>query len=251
MRMLDTQILVHMQAGRRPELRSGAIASVAAKEFLIAYGTEPDRERYYTSYALTRGRPNGLLADAKTKARHATMRQKADRLLIDFRHEQATVVEYGNRTFAEMINYARADSFGAAIAALAKEEQRPLRQRFRFLVDRSIKCFALEEESLAIGLDILDELLDGYAPKVNFLNTLRDTMILGVAVKHGVPLQTEDKLLGKLAASRFGVGVHDEGEDVVVDFGTAAATARRPRAENRGYINRGWRIATDARPGPG
>lgn len=249
--MLDTQILVHMQAGRRPHLRSGTIASVAAKEFLITYSADPDRERYYASYRLTRCSPLAHDVNAKTRARHATMRQKTDRLIIDFSNEQASVVEYGNRTFAQMINDARADSFEAAIAALSKDEQRALRHRFRFLVERSIKCFALEEESLAIGLDILAELLDSHAPKQNFLNTLRDTMILGVAVKHGIPLQTEDKLLGKLAAARFGVELHDEGDDVVVDFGTADRDARRPRAESRGYINRGWRIAANARLGAG
>lgn len=251
MRMLDTQILVHMKAGRRPPPRSGAIASVAAKEFLIAYGAEPDRERYYASYARAWAHPSAPFHGAKATARHPTIRQKTDRLVIDFADEQASVVEYGSRTFAKMINEARGDCFDAAIAALPKDEQRPLRQRFRFLVGHSLKCFALEGESLAIGLGILDELLDSHAPKRNFLNTLRDTMILGVAVKHGIPLQTEDKLLGTLAAARFGVRVHDEGDDVIVDFGAAASSGRRPRAESRGYIHRGWRIATDARSGGG
>lgn len=251
MRMIDTQILIHMQAGRRRTPLSGAIASVAAKEFLIAYDSKPNRERYYPSPALAWAHQNVRLPDAAGRARHPSRRQTTDRLIIDFTDEQASVVEYGNRTFAKIINEARSDCFDAAIAALQKDEQRSLRQRFRFLLDHSFQCFALEEESLVIGLDILDELLRSHAPKQNFLNTLRDTMILGVAVKHGIPLQTEDKLLGKLAATKFGVGMRDEGSDVIVDFGAVAPNVRRSRAESKGYINRGWRIATDTRPGAG
>lgn len=250
MRMIDTQILVHMHAGRREAPTSGAIASVAAKEFLIAYGPGPDRERYYPRPALAWGPQHFRVPDAEARARHPSGRQTMDRLIIDLADQQTSVVEYGNRTFAKIINEDRSECFDAAIAALEKNEQRSLRQRFRFLVDHSLRCFALEEESLAIGLDILDDLLLDNAPKKNFLNTLRDTMILGVAVKHGIPLQTEDRLLAKLAATRFGVGLRDEGTDVIVDFGTAVGSGRVPRSESKGYINRGWRIAVDDRPRP-
>ncbi len=249
--MIDTQILVHMQTGRRRAPFQGAIASVAAKEFLTAYGSKLCGERYYLSPSLAWANQHVRLPDAEGRARHPIRRQMTDRLIIDFPDQRKTVVEYGNRTFAKIINDARLDCFDAAIAALEKAEQRALRQRFRFLIKHSLQCFALEEESLAIGLDILDELLRSHAPKKNFLNTLRDTMILGVAVKHGIPLQTEDKLLAKFAATRFGVGLFDEASDVIVGFGTAAPNARPLRTESKGYVNRGWRIATDARWGAG
>lgn len=251
MRMIDTQILVQMQAGRRRAPLQCAIASVAAKEFLIAYGANLCRDRYYISSALAWTHQYIRLPDAESRARHPVRRQMTDRLIIDFPDQRKTVVEFGNRTFAKIINDARLDCFDSAIAALQKEEQRALRQRFRFLIEHSLQCFALEEESVAIGLDILDELLRSHAPKKNFQNTLRDTMILGVAVKHGIPLQTEDKLLAKFVAARLGVGLLNEGSDVIVDFGTVASSARPLRVESKGYINRGWRIATDARLGAG
>lgn len=251
MRMLDTQVLVHMQSGRRPAPIQGAIASVAAKEFLIAYGNKSDRERYYPSPAMSWRHSPVALADAASRARHVTRRKSAERLIIDFPDQKETVIEFSNRTFAKIVNDRRPDAFDAAIAGLAREDQRGLRSRFSFLVEHSVQCFALEEQALAFGLDILAELLTSHAPKANFLNTLRDTLILGVAVKHGIPLQTEDKLLGKLAAARFGVNSFNEGEDIIVDFGTAASTFRPPRLESKGYIHRGWRIATDARPGAG
>lgn len=144
MRMIDTQILVHMQAGWRQAPLQGAIASVAAKEFLTAYGSKLCRERYYPSPALAWTHQYMRLPDAEGRARHPSRRQMTDRLIIDFPDQRKTVVEYGNRTFAKIINDARLDCFDAAIAALQKDEQRALRQRFRFLVEHSLKCFALE-----------------------------------------------------------------------------------------------------------
>lgn len=97
MRMLDTNVLVHMQSGRRAAPIQGAIASVAAKEFLIAYGNKPDRERYYPSPAMSWRHSPVALADAAGRARHPTRRKFAERLIIDFPDQKETVIEFSNR----------------------------------------------------------------------------------------------------------------------------------------------------------
>lgn len=243
MRMIDTQILVHMKAGRRAVPIEGAVASVSAKEFLIMYGQQANRDRYYLSLRRHKQSLLGAQINTGSPPGHPIRRQSTDRLSIDFNNEYPSLVEYGSLAVSHCVNNARIDIFAEALGALPKQEQRSLRERFMFLLEKQFRCYALEEESVSIGLDILNEFLANYEAKGNFCNTVRDAMILGTAVKHGAPLQTEDKLLAKLAAKRFGAGLHHDGDDIVVDFGRSPATKRRLPFESKGYINRGWRIA--------
>jgi len=244
MRMVDTQILIHIEAGRRPLPSGGALASVAAKEFLLMYGPHAKRDRYYIP--VTSGRHLPPPAAIVGTARERPVRAVAtDRMLIDFNNEHPTLIEFGSFAVTNVINSQAGHLFDWGVATLEKGDQRLLRKRFRFLVSHSFRCFALEEEAVALGLDILARFLEEHSPKANFRNTVRDALILGTAAKHGIPLHTEDKLLAKLTAARFGARLHHEGEDLVIDFPRVSQPRRDPKRESKGYINRGWRVATN------
>ncbi|MDA9528979.1 hypothetical protein [Bradyrhizobium sp. CCBAU 25338] len=244
--MVDTQILVHMQAGRRVMPAHATIASVSAKEFLIMYGNKPDRDRYYVPLRLGRHSLMGPPAVLQMPAGHPFRRIGTDRLLIDFNQEHPSLVEFGSNAIASAINSARSDLFKAGVMVLRKAEQRNLEKRFRFLIENGIRCEALEENAVGYGLDILDRFLSDYAPKGHFRNTVCDALILGTAIRHRIPLQTEDKLLARLTAKMFGTRFYQEGEDLVIDFETPSVVRRR-HGESKGYIHRGWRIAVDPR----
>ncbi|WP_066629746.1 hypothetical protein [Brevundimonas vesicularis] len=242
MRMIDTQILINMQAGRRPPVMLGAVASVSAFEFLKAYSKDPQRARYYVPLRLGFHALVGSPEQAPSPT-HSSRRNRTDRLLIDLGGDHKPIVEYGSLAVTQAINSGRPEIFNAAVEGLGKADERELRQRFRFLLDRGFRGFALEPEAAGLGLEILDVLLTSHAPKANFVNTVRDCLILGVAVKHGVPLQTEDKLLARLAAQHFAASTHLEGDDLILDFSAGPTDRKHLREESKGYIHRGWRIA--------
>jgi hypothetical protein len=47
LRMLDSQVLVHMHKGRRAMENGFTIASLSAQEFLLSYGSDLRHPRYY------------------------------------------------------------------------------------------------------------------------------------------------------------------------------------------------------------
>lgn len=244
MRMIDTQILINMQAGRRPPATSVALASVTAFEFLKAYGEEPQRARYYVPLRMGIHALMGTPEQAPSPT-HPSRRNRTDRLIIDLGGDHKPIVEYGSVAVTQAINARRPEIFDAAVEGLGKSDERRLRQRFRYLLDQGFRAFALEPAAAELGLEVLNALIKSHAPKANFLNTVRDCMILGVAVKHGIPLQTEDKLLARLAARHFAAPVYVEGDDLVLDFEAIPSDRRLRREESKGYIHRGWRIAED------
>lgn len=244
MRMIDTQILINMQAGRRPPATSGAVASVSAFEFLRAYSEDPQRARYYVPLRMGVHALMGNPEQAPSPT-HPSRRNRTDRLVIDLGGDHKPIVEYGSVAVTQAINARQPEIFDAAVEGLGKSDERRLRQRFRYLLDHEFRAFALEPEAARLGLEVLNLLIESHAPKANFLNTVRDCMILGVAVKHAVPLQTEDKLLARLAARYFGAPVHLDGDDLVLDFEAVRSDRRHRREESKGFIHRGWRIADD------
>lgn len=247
--MIDTQILINMEAGRRPPASDGVVASVSAFEFLRAYSKDPQRARYYVPL-----RPGlrSLLGgpDQPASPTHPTRRNRTDRLLINLGGDHQPIVEYGSVAVTLAINSGRPEVFDEAVDGLGKAEERQLKQRFCFLLARGFRGFALEPEAASYGLEVLNILLKSHAPKADFLNTVRDCMILGIAVKHAIPLQTEDKLLARLAAEHFAAPVHLEGDDLILDFDAAPAERKYVREESKGYIHRGWRIAEDRKRTP-
>ena len=250
MRMIDTQILVHMNAGRRPLPIEAAVASVSVKEFLVMYGQQASRDRYYLGLRLGMHAFLDSRKDAGSPPAHPTRRRNADKLIIDLNNQYPSLIEYSHLAISHYLNNRRTDTFKEAIGTLPKHDQKSIEKRIRFLIDGPFKCFALDKDSATLGLDILCTFLEDNNPKKNFLNTLRDALILGTAVKHRLLLQTEDKLLAKLAAKLFDADMHHEGADLIVDFGGSLVGERTGRSESKGYINRGWRIAVEKQRGP-
>lgn len=249
MRMIDTQILIHMASGRREPIFDAALASVSANEFLRAYGPDPTRARYYVPLRLGIHGVSPASTAEVPPPDHPARRQRTDRIVIDLTGVHPAVVEYGSYAMSDAINAFKPDLFAAAIVGLPKREQRDLKRRFRFLADQRFRCMSLEAGAVELGLDILSEFLERHAAKANFRNTLCDTLILGTALKHRMPLHTEDTVLARLAAARFGARAYAEGEDLVVDF--EPAPVRRPgRSDSKGYIHRGWSFAVKKRRSP-
>lgn len=242
--MIDTQILVHMLAGRRPRIQHGAIASVSAKEFLLAYGPDFNRARYYVPLASSIHSAGIEFARLDRPKDHPSHRRGTDKIHIDFRNDYPSIVEFSDRAFAAAINQGRLGLFKAGINSLEKSEQRNLRDRFEFLTKQNFRCYALERKSVEIGLSILDNFLAKHTPKSNFQNTVRDALILGTSVRHKAQLQTEDKLLARVAVEMFAGEVKSEGDDLIVGFENSSKDKVFERFESKGYIHRGWRIAT-------
>jgi predicted nucleic acid-binding protein len=248
--MIDTQILIHMIAGRRPRIQGGAIASVSAKEFLLAYGPESNRARYYVPLALGMHTAGAEFARLDRPKDHPSHRRATDRIIIDLKSDHPSIVEFSDRALAVAINQRRPALFDAGINALAKSEQRNLKDRFAFLVACDFRCFALEREAVELGLTILDKFLAHHTPKNNFRNTVRDALILGTAVKHKTSFRTEDKLLARTGAEIFDGKLTVQGADLAIGFGNSVSGGGDQRNESKGYIHRGWRIAADIRRAP-
>jgi predicted nucleic acid-binding protein len=245
--MFDTQILVHMQAGRRPVPVEGSFSSVAAKEFLIMYGDQPQRDRYYVPW-----KPHGPLlctlgAPEARPANRPAFKGATDRIVVDFANEHPPFYEFGSNAVAGVINEGAEEVYNASLSSLSRGDQRVLKRRFRFLRERGFRCFALDESAIALGLDVLDALMTKYTPKSDFRNTVRDALILGTAAKHGIPLQTEDKLLAELAGAHFSVPVDGAGSDAVIAFERPLTSPGGRSKESKGYIHRGWQMAVNRR----
>ena len=161
---------------------------------------------------------------------------------MNFNGQYPSITEYGNLAFASAINTANVLAFYQAIEVLPKADQRSLRERFAFLVERGVRCHALEQYTVEIGLELLAELLDENAPKANFRNTVCDMMILATAIKHKCELITEDKLLSRAAAKRYRAPIKELGELIQIDFTGTDNDRKRGREESKGYIQRGWKI---------
>jgi predicted nucleic acid-binding protein len=203
--MLDSQVLVHMHKGRRGSESGFTIASVSAQEFLLSYGLDPKHPSYYLPLRMGPYHAYPIYRDRSASQKLASMRRRTDKLIIDFNGQYPAIVEYGSRAFASAINLGNAKVFYEAMEILPKVDQRSLKDRFDFLVESGVRCQALEQQTIEIGLDLLAELIfiGESAPKANFRNTVCDLMILATAIKHKCELITEDKLLSRTAAKRY------------------------------------------------
>lgn len=211
----------------------------------MMYGANPQAARYYVPVWVHPMMSFALMQRGALAIGHTTRKGSTDRIVIDFNNQHPSVVEFSSLAIANAINGRAAPIFDMGIGALEKGLQRTLRRRFSYLLGMDIHCYALEDNAIAIGLEILDRFLDQHAPKANFPNTVRDAFILGTAVRHKAPLHTKDKLLNKQAAEWFGASTQTEGDGIVIDFDRAQTGKRSARAESKGYINRGWRIGVE------
>lgn len=166
--MIDTQILVHMEAGHRPVPPEPVLGSVAAKEFLMMYGRHLNRDRYYLPvlppYVLTPElRSLGSPGRERLYGPHAT-----DRILIEFNNLHPTLIEYGSYAVTVFVNSGRPIMFDWSVAPLGKSVQKVLKRRFRYLLACGFRCFALDEEAAGLGLDILASFLGSTRRKLIF-----------------------------------------------------------------------------------
>jgi hypothetical protein len=214
--MLDSQVLVHMHKGRRGSESGFTIASVSAQEFLLSYGLDPKHPSYYLPLRMGPYHAYPIYRDRSAAQKLASMRRRTDKLIIDFNGQYPAIVEYGSLAFASAINLGNAKVFYETIEILPKVDQRSLKDRFDFLVESGVRCQALEQQTIEIGLDLLAELIGESAPKANFRNTVCDMMILATAIK--CELITEDKLLSRTTAKRYRAPVKEIGGLIEIDF---------------------------------
>jgi hypothetical protein len=249
--MLDTQILVHMKNGKRRPQQDFAIASVSANEFLFAYDqSNPKVARYYVPLYFGRGHrltpPGGQMQPSN----HFSRRHRTDRIVIDFNNQHPPMVEYGSVAIAAAINNQNVRLFDYATEHLPKQDKRSIKDRFVFLMQQRVRCVALDETTIEVGLELLSKFLEVHSPKGEFRNTVCDRLILAVAQKHGLTFRTEDCLLQRFAASRHGAPTRHADDDLVIDFAAASPHPTRNSGESKGFIHRGWQIAVERQHRP-
>jgi hypothetical protein len=118
------------------------------------------------------------------------------------------------------------------------------KKRFQYLISNGFHCRPLTESAIEVSLDLLDRFTQRYSIKGNFRNSLNDMLIYGIAVVSHEELRTEDGLLARFAAERHGVAHYREDSDLILDFSQPCRPYRKAR-DNKGYVNRGWRIAVE------
>lgn len=250
----DTQIVSYYFSGALPlsPFDGVQISSITAAEFLLVQTTEPTRARYYPLLPARYGHVGAVaqlaLPDALGSRKHAERgKNRTDQLLLDFGSTYPALIEYGGMALTQLINEKQERLYAASIAHLQKTTRKLLREKFTFLLDHNFSCTAVTPQVADIGLELLSRFTEKYTPKGNLRNTVNDVLVLATAISNEAALRTEDKLLNRFAQEVTGARSEMEGALMTLDFTPAAVTSRRPSLESKGYINRGWRIATDNR----
>lgn len=241
--LLDTQI-ISAYWKNRASVVDGYISSVTAKEFLETYDLNNTIiDKYYVP--IFSGRHVDMLSirhggrvvrERKPSARHC------DKIIIDFNGDYSTLVEHGSKSISLSINQPRQRNFYWATSFLTKSFRRRIRDRYKYMISKKVKCLTLNHEIIDAAMDLLHNFELKYSIKGNFRNSFNDFMILSTSVHHQMPLHTEDSLLARFAAQRFGGKIIEQRNEVVIDFDNEK-TKNTKRKDSKGYIHRGWKIA--------
>jgi predicted nucleic acid-binding protein len=244
--IIDTQILsqTYNDAQHGRPASDKLIASVTAKEFLLAQSIESKRPSYYVLHPAMFARwgteqvtlPNHRLArkDAKKNI------DRTDQIVIDFGGTFPPYREYSDQALTLVINGKQQGLYKLSIAPLPNKTQRFLWDRFRFLLDADYRCLAANAAIVEIGLDLFSHFIARHNCKQHVSNTINDLLIAATAIHHGLRLRTRDKLLGRFSAEIQKAQFEEQEDELVVDFSRPDINDRKCSRESKEYVNRGW-----------
>lgn len=251
--MIDTQILSYAYKGQSTadlsaSVGGAAISSVVAHEFLETYlPASTTAARYYIRYH--KGHPYPMQQPERPPS--TTRPPMIDKLIFEFGGDFPSIVEYGSRAMAAIVNDRAHAAFAGILDSLDKPFRKKIRPRFGFICREIDECVPLSAETARIGLHLFDQFTRRHSVKGNVRNSVSDMMILATAVSCRARLLSKDSLLNRFAAEVYGVSWQEAGQRrIAIDFQRLDATPVQRRTESKGYINRGWRIADDLRRTP-
>lgn len=249
--LLDTQILSYAYKGRAIAIDGAKISSVTAHEFFEIYDRGSlTRFRYYIKYL--RGhyhsaRPRSSPAEEKTG--------RLERIYLDFGSDHPKVIEFNSHATAAIINDRNIPAFAGVTSTLSRRRKKKLRSQFAFLCNQRIACIPLQAATAELGAQLLWKFSQTNNIKAGdegkFRNSINDMMILATAITAREQLRTDDKLLAQFAATLPHAQLKELDADMVeITFRQDSVTDAFHAQESKGYVNRGWRIATDLRRTP-
>lgn len=247
--LIDTQILSFAykkkspKNGKKPPSllpKIHAIPSVVCQEFLESQIPDTTSARYYLP--LLPQYPIGdYLLPLYKKRKKAFSKNITDQVILDFNNEYPSQIEFGHLAISNIINDKNSNLFRASISQLRKKRRKKLRDRFKFINRKNIKCKPLSSEAIEIGLELLSLFLEDYEPKDNFRNTVNDIMVLAMAEYNGISLWTEDELLSQFAEKVLQSDIDEKNGLYTINVSSQVKNSSKQNRESKEYINRGWR----------
>jgi hypothetical protein len=246
--IVDTQIISYCYSGhwQKSEARKAEISSVTASEFLLFHTREDNNVDYYVINPNRYGTRHSLDL-VKAYSEHAKNNKwakmgarRTDSVIIDFSKDYQPYRMFGNEAIASIINDKHLDAFKLSILHLDKGIQKKLKNKMEFILDNNMICHRLNDAICDVGMTLLVSFQKHLTPKANIKNTVNDILILSTAINREKTLLTEDKVLGKFAASEFSAKFVEKEESMIVDFSSPQETKTKLSRESKGYINRGW-----------
>jgi hypothetical protein len=150
-----------------------------------------------------------------------------------------------------MINDRAIWSFNVATHRLEKSLRKKVRRRFSFICENVLECVPLSVETAAVGIDLIEKFALAHNIKSSLRNSVNDMMILATAMCCREDLFTKDSLLSRFAAEAAGAQVAGGRKGLIrINFSARSHPKAAQSSESKGYINRGWRVAEEARRAP-
>lgn len=248
---LDTQIVSYAMKGRCDDLVGGAsITSIVANEFLLVHGKNSSQANYYVPHPSCAGHlhlapgmsPVGRIGSLQNRTR-PFRKELTDSLVMEFGQEYTTIVEYGNFAVAESINNGHLSLYSAAVNFMEKRRKKLLISRFRYLVERGLKCEPVLQNDVEVAFELLARFKKKRNLKGVFRNTWNDILILAIARNRGTALVTQDKELNRFAAETYKADSIKDGRFLRVSFPEISPAADCKKSKGtKGYVNSGWHV---------
>lgn len=244
LQMLDTQIISYAYKGRKEEVTGQSIASVTAKEFLLAQEDERNKVAYYLpvniQFIMDINENSSLL-----KLEHPFSKRHTDQIILELGADFPTMIQHGNLAITSIINSKARRLYSECVSFLEKEKRKLLLEKFDFLIDNNISCVPLNRTSAALGIQLFYDFITKFNTKQNIRNTVNDVLILATAVESSATLISQDSVLNRFTAKYFDVAIKDtNNQNICVGFSKPSDSSKDVHQENKGYVNSSWRIIT-------
>lgn len=238
---IDTQVVSYAISGKWNEpIGDCVISSIVANELFLVQGDDPAKANLYIPLSISM--MGAMLPTGIRRRDHPFNKRLSDSIIMDFKNEFPTIIEYNNLSISSLINNRQVDLFAGAINHLDKYTKKILKRRFQFLVENNIQCIPLKKTDIEVAFELLSRFTEKYNLKKNFRNSWNDLLIMSCAMCANESLITSDGLLSKFASEYLGVIPTKAHDFVELPFSVSQTTSQKKFLESKGYVNNGWRI---------
>jgi predicted nucleic acid-binding protein len=243
--IVDTQILSYRFKGVEKDIHNTvlAISSITANEFLIAQSKNSEQPDYYiihpARYLYAEGSGFGFPEHFGNPKWARMGARRTDQIIIDFGNQFSAYREFGNEAISEIINEKKLGIYKISIAHLPKQKQKYLIKRLKYILDSDYYCYSLTKSAVDKALSLFSAFVSEHNCKGNVRNTINDLLILSTAIDREKKFLTNDNLLSRFAAEYYEAPIHEDKDELLIDF-SAKQIEKRENRESKGYINNGW-----------